>query len=67
MLVGRGYRRGPERAGAVAELCERIEELKMLANLGPWCADVCCIKGNSRSQWSVARVGGAHGRGLCGG
>ncbi|HQP37942.1 MAG TPA: four helix bundle protein [Polyangiaceae bacterium] len=34
ILVGRAYRRGPERAPVVAELVDRIEELKLLINLG---------------------------------
>ncbi len=34
ILIGRAYRRGPERAPIVAELVDRIEELKLLINLG---------------------------------
>jgi len=34
LLVGRAYRRGPDRNDILASLCEAVEELKLLVNLG---------------------------------
>lgn len=34
LLIGRAYRKGPDRLPLVAELCERVEEMKLLVNVG---------------------------------
>ncbi len=34
LLVGRAYRRGADRGPVLVELCEHVEELKLLVNVG---------------------------------